>query len=60
MQQQMYSLRALAERDADQPFVKPPPPSLPPPDPEEEDETEARAFAGLLFQKAVAGGLVRG
>jgi HK97 family phage portal protein len=50
MQQQYYSLEALSERDADQPFSKPTPamPPAPMPDDDESDELEAAAFAGLL------------
>ena len=32
LQQQYYSLKALAERDANAPFAKPPPPAVPAPD----------------------------
>lgn len=52
MQQQNYSLRALAERDADAPFSKPAPaapgrpPSEPPPDP----EADEKAFLATLTQ----------
>lgn len=54
MQQQMYSLAALAERDADQPFAKPrtlpanaavAPPPEPPPD--DEQKSVSRAIARL-------------
>ena len=45
MQQQQYSLGALAERDADKPFSKPTPALPPPPDEEDEDPEEvAREF----------------
>jgi HK97 family phage portal protein len=52
LQQQMYSMAALAERDADQPFSKPAVPApVPAPDDEDEDDLEELAFLGLV-QKA--------
>lgn len=45
MQQQMYSLAALAERDADQPFSKPAPPPPAPPPPTDDVEPDAAAAA---------------
>jgi hypothetical protein len=48
----MYSMAALAERDADQPFSKPAVPApVPAPDDEDEDDLEELAFLGLV-QKA--------
>jgi HK97 family phage portal protein len=45
LQQQMYSLEALAERDADQPFSKPTPapPAFPPPVEPDDDEPDMLA-----------------
>jgi hypothetical protein len=58
MQQQNFSLRALAKRDADDPFSKPAPsppaaPALPPPS-AEDDEAEEKTFLET-FDKAFAG-----
>lgn len=65
MQQQNYSLKALAERDRDKPFAQPePPPPAPPPaepEPEEEeiepdadDDDEARsAFAAEIIRRSL-------
>lgn len=59
VQQQYYSLAALAERDRDQPFVKPAaptPPALPPA--ADEAETDEKAFIALsldLLRKDWAG-----
>jgi HK97 family phage portal protein len=50
LQQQYYSLAALAARDADQPFAKPPTPAPPPPvaaDP----QAEVKAFELALLRK---------
>jgi HK97 family phage portal protein len=62
VQQQYYSLEALAERDSDKPFAQPDP-STPPPaqiaeaaEPEEdEDDTEERAIEWLRIKAAAAG-----
>jgi HK97 family phage portal protein len=58
MQQQNFSLRALAKRDADDPFSKPapPPPAAPalPPPTAEDDEAEEKTFLETL-DKAFAG-----
>lgn len=49
MQQQMFSIEALAERDAMQPFAKPAAPAAPPA--EDDDEAlEAFALAGLMVK----------
>lgn len=58
MQQQNYSLEALAKRDANDPFKKPePPPALPPPSdstppPPDEDESDKALLA--LFRERIA------
>lgn len=57
-QQQYYSLEALNERDADQPFAKPEPAPAPAPVAEPEDEDEdavemAASFAAILHQKSL-------
>jgi HK97 family phage portal protein len=60
LQQQMYSLAALAKRDADDPFAKPTPPP-PPPEEEEEEEKddlepdEIEQHIGALLLKAWSG-----
>jgi HK97 family phage portal protein len=59
VQQQNYSLEALAERDADKPFSKPTPAAAPPVAPEDEEEDEdavdmAASFAAILHQKSLA------
>lgn len=57
MQQQNYSLEALAARDKDEPFAKPaPPPMLPPPaaDTAPPDQVAA-AFMGTVLQKTLEG-----
>jgi HK97 family phage portal protein len=50
VQQQYYSLDALAQRDADKPFAKPTPatPPGPPPVPDEDEDDEAMAFEVTL------------
>jgi len=53
LQQQQFSLRALAERDADAPFAKPAP-AAPADSPEDEDDVDLGAFtkhlaAGILY-----------
>lgn len=54
LQQQNFSLAALAKRDAkEDPFGGTPAPSAPPPPPEPEDDTE-RAIAALRFKFAEA------
>lgn len=56
LQQQYYSLAALAERDANEPFAKPEPaPALPAPDPESEPEDDEDDAEGerAYFAKAV-------
>jgi HK97 family phage portal protein len=56
LQQQMYSMAALAERDADQPFSKPASaPQARAPEAEDED-MDLRAFGALLDTKAVQEG----
>jgi len=54
VQQQYYSLAALAERDSADPFAKPPParPALPAPPLEEKQDAELAAFA-VALAKAV-------
>jgi phage portal protein BeeE len=56
LQQQQFSLSALAQRDANDPFAKPP--SGPPAAPAdaEEDDMDVRSFASLLTAKAVQEG----
>jgi len=53
LQQQYYSLKALAERDANAPFAKPPPPAVPAPDksaePETDDEDDVQRYAADLI-----------
>ncbi|OQC10887.1 MAG: Phage portal protein [Alphaproteobacteria bacterium ADurb.Bin100] len=54
LQQQYYSLEALAERDANAPFAAPPPPAVPAPDksaePEtDDDEDDVQRFAADLI-----------
>lgn len=63
MQQQDYSLAALAERDANDPFAKPAPalPAVPASDTDDEDEElMAASFASALHTKAIAEGLYAG
>jgi phage portal protein BeeE len=50
LQQQNYSLEALAKRDASDPFAAPPAPVMPEDDDEETSEEE-RAFAAWKFAK---------
>jgi HK97 family phage portal protein len=63
MQQQYFSLEALAERDAEKPFTKVTPPAPPSDDDEpesendEDDETMAAQFAARLLRKASEAGL---
>lgn len=58
MQQQMFSLKALAERDANKPFAKSTEPAAPPPAaPAEELLTEAYVAA---FTKRLAAGVLHG
>lgn len=62
MQQQNYSLKALAERDRNDPFAKPPAPALPAPEPqkqiaagepaEDEEEDATRSWADALTRDA--------
>jgi len=64
LQQQNFSLAALAERDSNDPFAKPPPPPVQPPveEPEDEEEPEddeedtetERALAAIRFKFAEA------
>jgi HK97 family phage portal protein len=59
LQQQMYSMAALAERDADQPFSKPASaPQARAPEDEAED-VDLKAFAALLTVKAAQEGWLR-
>lgn len=55
MQQQYFSLAALAERDAEQPFAKPAPAAPPTPaTPEDDDEDlNVAAFAVTLYRKSL-------
>ena len=57
VQQQYYSLAALAERDRDQPFVTPAPPALPaaPPDDDADGEKAWLTLSLHLLQKDWAG-----
>jgi HK97 family phage portal protein len=57
LQQQYYSLAALAERDAAKPFTKPEPPAAVEPDEDEEEMEMAASFASALSRKAMAAGL---
>jgi hypothetical protein len=58
LQQQMFSLAALAERDADAPFSKPtpaapaPPPSLPPDDADDDPDALAKFAIAMTAQAA--------
>jgi HK97 family phage portal protein len=53
MQQQNYSLQALAERDSNEPFAKPAPAPAPTEDPDpEEDEPDGERALALLYMKA--------
>jgi HK97 family phage portal protein len=56
LQQQQFSLAALAQRDANDPFAKPP--SAPPAAPAEDagDDMDAKAFAALMATKAAQEG----
>ena len=48
MQQQNYSLEALMERDANDPFAKPAPaPALPAPEPEPDEDDAVERFVGM-------------
>ena len=61
VQQQYYSLAALAKRDANDPFAKPEPaPAAQPVAPDEEDDAEevAASFGALLHSKAVDEALI--
>ena len=52
LQQQNYSLAALAKRDAsDDPFGKASPPALPAPKPEADDDDEKRAYESAVDRK---------
>lgn len=53
VQQQYYSLAALAERDADQPFAKPAPATEPEPEPEM-DEAAVEAQTTKMLEEAMA------
>jgi HK97 family phage portal protein len=62
LQQQYYSLEALAQRDKDDPFKKPTPATsaaAPDDEPEEEDDEEmtVHSFASALHKKSIAEGL---
>lgn len=57
-QQQMFSLEALAERDAMKPFAQPTAPA-PAPSTEDDEELEAFALAGLMV-KALDEGILHG
>jgi phage portal protein BeeE len=61
LQQQYFSLRALAERDEKDPFAKPAPaptPALPPAEDDEDEEMAmAASFASRLHRKALEAGL---
>ena len=54
MQQQNYSLEALAERDKNDPFAKPEPPAPATPAPDEEEEPEEERAARLTLHVARA------
>jgi hypothetical protein len=61
LQQQYYSLSALAERDQNDPFAKPepaPPPQLPPAKDDDDAEDFAKHFSVALGQKAIEAQLV--
>jgi HK97 family phage portal protein len=58
LQQQMFSMAALAERDAEQPFAKPAPAAPAADATPDEDALEVDAFTGRLFRKAMAEGLI--
>jgi hypothetical protein len=58
-QQQMFSLAALAERDANQPFVKPAAPAAPAAE-EEDSDLDVSALAGLLTKAFDEGGTLHG
>lgn len=51
LQQQNYSLEALAERDAANPLAAPEPAPAPPPEPPQEMTEEERGLMALLFEK---------
>jgi HK97 family phage portal protein len=53
MQQQNYSLSALAKRDADDPFAKPVPVTPAPVEDDEDDQTMAASFAAAVRRKSV-------
>lgn len=59
LQQQYYSLAALSERDAAQPFAKPAPAQPPPADDPQVDGTPqmAASFASALYRKSIEAGL---
>jgi HK97 family phage portal protein len=58
VQQQYYSLEALAERDADKPFAKPTPQAPAPPSDDDEDPSLAvMSFASAVRRKALEAGL---
>jgi len=56
LQQQQFSLAALAERDANDPFAKPPSASQAAPAAPEDEDMDVRSFAALLTAKAVQEG----
>ena len=58
MQQQMFSLRALAERDADAPFAKPAPPA--PADPPETTTRTRTTSTWARSRNALTAGLLYG
>ena len=51
MQQQNYSLQALAERDRNDPFKQPAQPVAAVPEPEEDEETREAAAIGFLLKE---------
>jgi HK97 family phage portal protein len=57
VQQQYYSLAALAERDADKPFAKPAPAPAPEMDEEDDDEMMMAASFTALHRKMMSEGL---
>ncbi len=59
LQQQYFSLKALAERDSADPFAKPAPPPAPVPETDADDEESlAASLASAIYRKAVADGLL--
>ena len=62
LQQQMFSLEALSERDSLKPFAQPaaPPAVAPADDAEDEDDLELEAFTGILAKALEEGGLLYG